>query len=78
MFILLQLLLALASAEFLELKQVAGLIQDDCSTLDTNNLTAISMGNCQSSIYYINIGMGTPPQFFNMQVDTSRGLVWVP
>lgn len=51
---------------------------DDCWKLDTNNLTEISMGNCQNEIYYLNLGLGTPPLFSNFLIDTFRDVIWFP
>lgn len=53
-------------------------LADDCWKLDTNNLTEISMGNCQNEIYYLNLGLGTPPLFSNFQIDTFRDVIWFP
>ena len=65
-------IVALAKAQVLKLQQVVGVFREECWILDTNNITAISMGNCQNSIYFVNIGLGTPPQYFDLQLDTSR------
>ena len=53
-------------------------IDDDCWVIDTNNLTEIGMGNCQDEIYYVNLGLGTPPSFSNFQIDIQRDLIWFP
>ena len=68
----------IGSAHILSLDHVEQALEAECWILDTSNLTKIGMGNCQGLIYYLNVGIGTPPQYFNLQVDTSRGLIWLP
>jgi hypothetical protein len=36
------------------------------------------MGNCFDEVYYVNLGLGTPPLFSNFQIDTFRDLIWFP
>lgn len=41
-------------------------------------MTEIGMGNCQDQVYFVNLGLGTPPLFANFQIDTFRDLIWYP
>lgn len=38
----------------------------------------MSMGNCHDEVYYIRLGLGTPSQFFNFQIDLFHDLIWFP
>lgn len=50
----------------------------NCTIAYQNNLTAINLGNCEQELYYITIGIGSPPQYFNFQFDTGSNVFWVP
>lgn len=36
------------------------------------------MSNCVSEVYFVELGIGTPPQKLNFHIDTLRELIWLP
>lgn len=62
--------------EILTLFRLNSLIANNCWVMDTNNFTEIGMGNCLDYVYYINLGIGTPPVFSNFQIDTFHDQIW--
>ena len=55
-----------------------GCSQLECTQPSPNNNTVLGVGNCQNHEYYIVVGVGTPPQYFNLQVDTGSNILWIP
>lgn len=49
-----------------------------CVNPVSNANQKISTGNCQNYLYYIQMGIGTPPQNFYFQVDTGSYVQWIP
>lgn len=76
--ILIAVLTMQVNTQILRLFRLTLEIDDDCWVLDTNNLTEIGIGNCQDEIYYVNLGLGTPPSFANFQIDIQRDVIWFP
>lgn len=49
-----------------------------CTPPDLNTKNTISLGNCnQNLLYSISLGIGTPPQKLNFQVDTGSNILWI-
>lgn len=68
----------LVYAESLGVRKIDIEIDDSCWILDTNNLTEIGMGDCRGKLYYVNLGIGTPPTYSNFLIDTLRDQMWLP
>ena len=44
----------------------------------TNTNTTMQLGNDNSTIYFINLNVGTPPQTMGVQFDTGSNILWLP
>ena len=51
---------------------------NQCTAVGPNNATIMGFGNCYENLYYINIGIGTPPQTLGIHFDTGSDILWVP
>jgi hypothetical protein len=59
-------------------KSTIDAIINQCVNPSTNNNTNMSAGNCNNYEYYIQMGIGTPPQLFYFQFDTGSYIQWIP
>ena len=48
-----------------------------CLPFLNSNESMIGLGNCYD-LYYLRLGIGTPVQYLDVQLDTGSNLLWVP
>lgn len=77
--------MAVAQAKYLEIKRMkvanSKIVSRDssqCTPVGSNNQSVLGFGNCQDTIYYINIQVGTPSQTLGVQFDTGSNILWIP
>ena len=77
--ILIFVFLTLTFSKYLELKRRTSesIKEDACLPPNSNNNTVQGMGTC-SDLYYVTLGIGSPPQYFDFQFDTGSPILWIP